>query len=74
VEASSGRPVQARRNVITADRGDKPATEQGDAAVAMKFDGYMNVLFDAPRGSTRPSPGSLSPMAAKVLAVVAVVK
>jgi hypothetical protein len=29
-----------RRNVITAGRGDKPATEEGDAAVAIEFDGW----------------------------------
>jgi hypothetical protein len=59
---------------MTVDHGDKPATELGDATVAIKFDGYMNVLFDAPGRSTRPSPGSLNPMAAKLLAAVAVVK
>jgi hypothetical protein len=31
------------RNVITADRGDKPATEEGDAAVAIQFDGWAVV-------------------------------
>jgi hypothetical protein len=31
------------RNVITADRGDKPAAEEGDAAVALEFDGWAVV-------------------------------
>jgi hypothetical protein len=31
------------RNVITADRRDKPATEEEDAAVAIDFDGWAVV-------------------------------
>jgi hypothetical protein len=33
-----GRHLGAR-NVITADRGDEPATEEGDVAVAIEFNG-----------------------------------
>ena len=35
-----GRRDPGARNVTTADRGDKPATEEGDAAVAIEFDGW----------------------------------
>jgi hypothetical protein len=37
-----GRHLGAR-NVITVDRGDEPATEEGDVAVAIKFDGWAVV-------------------------------
>jgi len=32
-----------RRNVIMADRGDKPAAEEGDAAMAIEFGGWAVV-------------------------------
>jgi hypothetical protein len=35
--------IRDARNVITADRGDESATEEGDAAVATKFDGLAVV-------------------------------
>jgi hypothetical protein len=35
--------IRASGNVITADRGDKPATEEGDAALAIEFDGWAVV-------------------------------
>ena len=35
--------IRGARNVITADRGDEPATEEGDAAVAIEFDGWAVV-------------------------------
>jgi hypothetical protein len=66
-------PVTSSRRTAAA----KPATEQGGAAVAITSGGYINVLFkdpDASSGrSTRPSPGSHDPVAAKLPAAVAVV-
>ena len=38
-----GRCDPGARKVITADRGDEPATEEGDAAVAIQFDGWAVV-------------------------------
>ena len=38
-----GRCDPGGRNVIIADRGDKPATEEGDAAVAIQFGGWAMV-------------------------------
>jgi hypothetical protein len=35
--------IRGASNVITADRGDEPATEEGDAAVAIEFDGWSVV-------------------------------
>ncbi len=32
-----------RRNVMSADRGDKPAAEEGDAAMAIEFGGWAIV-------------------------------
>jgi hypothetical protein len=37
-----GRHLGARI-VITVDRGDEPATEEGDVAVAIEFDGWAVV-------------------------------
>jgi hypothetical protein len=39
----AGRCDPGARNVITDERGDKPVTEEGDAAVAIKFDGWAVV-------------------------------
>ena len=35
--------IRATRNVITADRGDKSAGQEGDAAVAIEFGGWAVV-------------------------------
>ena len=35
--------IRATRNVITADRGDKSAAQEGDAAVAIEFGGWAVV-------------------------------
>ena len=37
------RAASRARNVISADRGDEPATEEGGAAVPIEFDGWAVV-------------------------------